>query len=139
MIKNMKRRKYTPAKIKVLKEHEIFVFGSNMGGRHFGGAAHTAYTSFDAAWGVAEGRTGRCYAIPTLTSEGKKIMLSALGTSVIRLYMEAKGEPELDFLVTPIGCGIAGFKESEIIPLFREAEKVVGKLENIILPKGWES
>ena len=66
-------------------------------------------------------------------------MLEAIGTSIVRMYMEAKSNPELDFVVTKIGCGIAGFEESEIIPLFREAERVVGKLENVILPNGWEN
>lgn len=133
----MKRRRFTPEKVTKLKENEIFVFGSNMGGRHFGGAAHTAYVSFGAQWGIGEGFTGQCYAIPTLTREGQKMKLEAIGTSIIRMYMEAKIHTELDFLVTKIGCGIAGFKESEIIPLFREAEKTVEKLDNVILPKEW--
>lgn len=135
----MKRRTNTPERLSALRENEIFVFGSNMGGRHFGGAANLAYKSFGAEWGVGEGLTGRSYAIPTLTREGQKMMLEAIGTSIVRMYMEAKANPELDFVVTKIGCGIAGFEEDEIIPLFREAERVVGKLENVILPKGWES
>ena len=133
----MKRRKHTPERLEKLRENEIFVFGSNMGGRHFGGAAHTAYVKFGAKWGIAEGITGRCYAIPTLTREGQKMKLEAIKTSIVRMYMEAKAHPELDFIVTKIGCGIAGFRESEIIPLVREAEEVVGKLDNVILPKEW--
>lgn len=133
----MKRKKFTPEKIRELKENEIFVFGSNMGGNHFGGAAHTAYVEFGANWGIAEGITGQCYAIPTLTKEGHKMKLEAIKTSIIRMYMEAKVHTELDFLVTKIGCGIAGFREAEIIALFREAEEVVGKLDNVILPKEW--
>lgn len=135
----MKRRKNTPKHVSKLRDNEIFVFGSNMGGRHFGGAAAQAYKDFGAEWGVAIGLTGQSYAIPTLTTEGQKIQLASIKTSIFRLYMEAKVKPEKDFLVTKIGCGIAGFEESEIIPLFRAAEEGFGKLENIILPKRWES
>lgn len=134
----MKRRKFTPKEVVKLNENEIFVFGSNMGGRHFGGAAHTAYVKFGAEWGIGEGFTGQCYAIPTLTREGQKMKLEAVKTSIIRMYMEAKIHTELDFIVTKIGCGIAGFREAEIIPLIREAEIAVGKLENVILPKDWK-
>lgn len=135
----MKRRKHTPKQVSKLRDNEIFVFGSNMGGRHFGGAAAQAHKEFGAEWGVNVGLTGRSWAIPTLTTEGNKMSLSAIGTSIMRLYLDAKTMPEKDFLVTKIGCGIAGFEESEIIPLFREAEKNLGIQENIILPKGWES
>lgn len=133
----MEKKRFTPKVISELKENEIFVFGSNMGGQHFGGAAHTAYVEFGAEWGIGEGFTGRCYAIPTLTRKGQKMKLEAIKTSIVRMYMEAKIHTELNFLVTKIGCGIAGFKESEIIPLIREAENVVGKLDNVILPKEW--
>lgn len=133
----MRRKKYTPNQVNKLDKNEVFVFGSNMGGKHIGGAANMAYVEFGAEWGIGEGFTGRCYAIPTLTREGHKMKLEAIKTSIIRMYMEAKIHTELDFLVTKIGCGIAGFKESEIISLIREAENAVGKLDNVILPKGW--
>lgn len=60
----MKHRKNTPDRLSALRENEIFVFGSNMGGRHFGGAANLAYKSFGAEWGIGEGLTGRSYEFP---------------------------------------------------------------------------
>lgn len=135
----MKRRKNTPRNVSKLRDNEIFVFGSNMGGWHFGGAAAQAHKDFGAEWGVSIGLTGKSWALPTLTTKGEKLQLPAIGTSVMRLYLDATNMPDKDFLVTKIGCGIAGFEESEIIPLFRKAEESFGKLENIILPKEWES
>lgn len=119
-------RRYTPGRISELKENEIFVFGSNLAGAHGGGAARLAYDRFGAVWGEGVGLHGRTYAIPTMQG----------GVETIRPYVDefirfAKENVHLTFLVTRIGCGIAGFRDEEIAPLFREAIDV----RNIVLPR----
>ena len=119
-------RRYTPERILELKEGEIFVFGSNLAGAHGGGAARLAYERFGAVWGEGVGLHGQTYAIPTMQG----------GVDTIKPYVDsfisfAKEHTELTFLVTRIGCGIAGFRDEEIAPLFADAIDV----ENIILPK----
>ena len=115
--------------IKELAENEIFVFGSNLRGMHGGGAALVAMEEFGAEWGVGVGRTGQTYAIPTMHG----------GVDAIKPYVDefveyAKAHPELKFLVTRIGCGIAGFRDKDIAPLFAECMA----LENFFLPsKFW--
>jgi len=116
----------TPSHIRQLAPNEVFVFGSNLEGMHAGGAARTAAEKFGAVMGQGVGLQGQSYAIPTMQG----------GVDTIKPYVDefiefAKAHPELKFLVTRIGCGIAGFKDSEIAPLFREALNV----ENIYLPK----
>ena len=118
----------TPEYITSLKPNEIFVFGSNLAGMHGGGAAHIAHKLFGAEWGVGVGPTGQCYAIPTMQG----------GVDTIRPYVDefieyAKQHPELLFRVTRIGCGIAGFTNEEIAPLFKAAVA----MENVSLPNGW--
>ena len=44
------------------------------------------------------------------------------GVETIAPYVDtfiafAQAHPELHFLITPIGCGIAGFSEQEIAPI----------------------
>ena len=120
----------TPEYITSLKSNEIFVFGSNLAGMHGGGAARTARLYFGAVMGNGDGPQGQSYAIPTMQG----------GVETIRPYVNkfidyAKVHPEQTFLVTPIGCGIAGFTPDEIAPLFEEAVSV----ENIHLPQNfWE-
>lgn len=119
-------RNFTEPIISELKENEIFVFGSNLEGRHIGGAARTAYDKFGAVWGQGVGLQGQCYAIPTMHG----------GVSDIKPYTDdfadfAKEHTELTFLVTRIGCGIAGFTDEEMAPLFSGC---MG-LENVTLPK----
>ena len=119
-------RRYTPDRISELKENEIFVFGSNLEGSHDGGAAKLAYNRFGAVWGLGTGIQGRSYAIPTIQG----------GVETIRPFVAAfiqfaKQNTTLTFLVTRIGCGIAGFRDEEIAPLFEDALD----LENVILPK----
>ena len=114
-----------PDNINSLKNNEIFVFGSNLGGMHGGGAARAAVTKFGAVMGQGVGLQGQSYAIPTMQG----------GVETIRPYVDefinfAKGHPELTFLVTRIGCGIAGFDDQEIAPLFIGAINV----PNIHLP-----
>ena len=122
----MYNRRYTPEKITHLERNEIFVFGSNLAGAHGGGAARIAYQNFGAVWGQGEGLQGQSYAIPTMQG----------GVETIAPYIDnfieyAFTYYEYTFLVTRIGCGIAGFTVEEIAPLFKEAIE----LENVILPK----
>ena len=112
-------------RIATLGENEIFVFGSNIQGSHGGGAAWYAYKTFGAEWGVGEGLTGRTYALPTM--EG----VSSLKHAVEHFIACAKQHPELTFLVTAVGCGIAGYTPQEVAPLFKDALA----LENVYLPQ----
>ena len=118
----------TPDFITDLEENEIFVFGSNLEGSHGGGAAKTAHNKFGAIWGQGVGLQGQSYGIPTRHG----------GMEEIRPYVEefidfARSNPDLTFLVTRVGCGIAGFHDSEIAPLFTEATEVA----NIFLPESF--
>ena len=122
----MYNRPFTPEFITELKPNEVFVFGSNLQGMHAGGAARIAHERFGAVWGQGVGLQGQSYAIPTMQG----------GVETIEPYVEefmdyAFRHRELTFLVTRIGCGIAGFTAKEIAPLFL---KVID-LENVILPK----
>lgn len=120
----------TPERIIALKDGEVFVFGSNLNGWHGGGAARAARLHFGAEWGKGEGPQGRSYAIPTMQGG-----VETIAPYVERFIRYARRHPEQTFLVTPIGCGIAGFSPREIAPLFREAVDV----ENIHLPNDfWE-
>ena len=114
----------TPDRITRLNENEIFVFGSNANGFHAGGAAAFAMNNFGAVWGQGEGLQGKSYAIPTM--EG----LASLKAAVDRFIAFAQEHTELRFLVTRVGCGIAGYTPEEIAPLFQECIK----LENVALP-----
>ena len=111
----MAERRYTPEDIRELGPGEVFVFGSNLSGMHGGGAARVAYEKFGAVWGQGTGLQGRSYGIPTMQG----------GVETIRPYVNefigfARQHPELTFLVTRIGCGIAGFRDEEIAPLFKD-------------------
>ena len=114
-------------KIEHLRENEIFVFGSNKQGAHGGGAARFAMNKFGAEWGVGEGLTGQCYALPTM--EGEKSFKQAVSTFIDC----AKAHPELTFLVTPVGCGIAGYTPGQVKPWFEEAKT----LSNVYLPESF--
>ena len=122
----MEGKRISPRWIDSLEENEIFVFGSNLQGMHGGGAARVAHEKFGAVWGEGIGLQGQSYAIPTMHG----------GVDTIAPYVNdfiafAKEHPELKFLVTEIGCGIAGFRISEMAPLFKEALDIT----NIYLPQ----
>ena len=114
----------TPQMIRQLGEKEIFVFGSNANGYHRGGAAAFAMREFGAVWGQGEGLQGKSYAIPTM--EG----LDQLREAVNRFTAFADQHQELRFLVTMVGCGIAGYSPRDIAPLFKGCID----LENVALP-----
>lgn len=120
--------KYTPDNITHLQPDEIFVFGSNLQGIHAGGAARVAYSKFGAVMGQGVGMQGQSYAIPTMQG----------GIDSIRPYVDdfiklAREWDQNTFYVTRIGCGIAGFTDEEIAPLFDEAYD----LYNVRLPKSF--
>ncbi len=119
----------TPDFITELKPDEIFVFGSNLAGMHGGGAAYAAWRKFGAIMGQGVGLQGQSYGIPTMQG----------GVETIQPYVDdfitfAKAHPERFFYVTRIGCGIAGFRDEEIAPLFAAAKEV----PNICLPESFQ-
>lgn len=121
-------REYTPENITHLEPDDIFVFGSNLEGMHMGGAARVAYEKFGAVWGQRVGIQGQSYAIPTMQG----------GVETIKPYVDdfiklAREWDQNTFYVTRIGCGIAGFTDEEIAPLFDEAYD----LYNVRLPKSF--
>lgn len=114
----------TPERIDRLEENEIFVFGSNILGKHAGGASAYAVRRFGAVMGQAEGLQGQSYAIPTVGDPHQ------MAAAIQRFVRFAATHPEMRFLVTPIGCGNAGFTPEQIAPLFAGCIK----LENVALP-----
>ena len=119
------KNRIASSQITELSDYEIFVFGSNLEGFHGGGAARMAM-KWGAVWGQGVGLQGQTYAIPTIHG----------GVGEIKPYVNdfiafAESHPEYKFLVTEIGCGIAGFRPTQIAPLFEKAKTV----ENICLPQ----
>jgi len=125
----MNTKRISPKWIDKLEKDEIFVFGSNLSGFHGGGAAELAM-EWGAVWGQGVGLQGQTYAIPTMQG----------GVETIKPYVDeflnfAKQHKELKFLVTEIGCGIAGFTPKDIAPLFRAA--IDEDIENVYLPESF--
>jgi hypothetical protein len=124
----------------------IFVFGSNEAGRHGKGAALEAKERHGAIYGQADGLQGNSYGIPTKDRQLKPLPLKEIGKYVRDFLYFAKDNPDLNFMVTPIGCGLAGYSVGDIAPLFAQypAEypcKVTGlySIENIKLPEVFKS
>lgn len=124
----MYNREFASERIESLGENEIFVFGSNLAGMHGGGAARIAFDRFGAEWGVGVGLTGKCYAIPTMHGGVEKI-----APYVDEFVDFARSHKEMKFLVTRVGCGIAGFMDEQMAPLFKGAID----LENVLLPRSF--
>jgi hypothetical protein len=121
----------TPDTITRLEEGQIFVFGSNLSGRHGKGAAKTAL-GWGAKWGQASGLQGRTYGIPTKDASVRH----TLSVNEIRPFVDefiyfAKLRPDLTFLVTEVGCGLAGLHPKEVAPLFAATVE----LDNVWLPQ----
>lgn len=114
---------------------EIFVFGSNMAGRHGKGAALQARYDFGAVYGVAEGLTGHCYAFPTLNADFTKRTYEQLVESRDKFYQTAGGLPEWRFMMTRVGTGLAGFPDGWMRRLFTAGVAVP---ENVVLPEDWK-
>ena len=115
-----------------LNPNEIFVFGSNMAGRHGKGAALQAM-KFGAIYGTGKGIQGQTYAIPTKNENLKPLPLSSIRFYVYEFIEFARLNPEYKFLVTEIGCGLAGFSVYDIAPMFIDAYPI----ENIYLTKSF--
>jgi len=120
----------TPEIIHALRPKEVFVFGSNLAGIHGAGAAYLAKK-----WGAFDGRgiglSGQTYAIPTKDHAISSLSLGDILCHIEDFYSFAQANPQLEFLVTKIGCGLAGYSVKDIAPLFF-AEFLT--LENISLP-----
>ena len=122
------RKWFTPEHITSLKHNQIFVYGSNLQGANGAGAAWYAQEHFGAKHGVGVGRNGQCYAIPTMDGS-----VEAIKPYVDGFIEYASNHAELEFLLTPIGCGIAGYTAAQIAPLFKEGLKH----GNIVFPKSF--
>jgi hypothetical protein len=106
----------------------IFVFGSNLAGRHGAGAAKFAVQNHGAVYGQGWGLQGNSFAIPTKDAEIRTLPLSFIRTYVEKFKAYAREHPEMTFQLTPIGCGLAGYKPSDIGPMFANAPS------NVVLP-----
>ena len=120
-----------PENVNHLEPNEVFVFGSNLAGVHWAGAAAFARIYLGAKMGTGTGRMGRCYAIPTKDEEIQTLPIDRIRPHVEEFIEYAKNNSDLIFLVTNIGCGLAGYTPAEIAPLFKEAIAV----DNIHLSK----
>lgn len=116
-----------------MSKPEIFVFGSNLSGIHGAGAARYAWKNLGAKWGVGEGATGSCYAIPTKEKDvHTPRTLSEVRFSVDKFLQCSRTSPNFNFKVTRIGCGLAGFRDENIAPLFANAP------DNCFFDSAWE-
>jgi hypothetical protein len=125
-------RRITPQNILALNPDEVFVFGSNEAGRHGKGAALQAM-KFGAKYGQGYGATPQTYAIPTKDDKLKTLPVHKIRVFVLAFTMYAMMYSKSKFLVTPIGCGLAGYKPEDIAPLFQEASE----LPNVYLPESF--
>lgn len=122
-----------PDWITELKNNEVFVFGSNLGGHHGMGAARTAI-KWGAKYGKCCGLYGKTYGIPTVNASiTNKLSIDSIKPHVDRFIQFASEHQELKFLVTEIGCGLAGHIVKDIAPLFANAASI----SNIYLPKSF--
>jgi hypothetical protein len=113
----------------------VFVFGSNLRGIHGAGAALEAKLHYGAQTGVGEGRTGMAYAIPTKITPSRarrQMPLDGIQAAVERFIAYATSESDEEFLITRIGCGLAGYEDEEIAPMF------IGVPDNCVLPPRWK-
>lgn len=117
--------------INELKPNQIFVFGSNLAGKHYGGAAKQAYEQFGAVMGIGKGVMGQTYAFPTLDKEFKQLSRNKIRRQVHFLFVFCDENPDKEFLLTKVGCGIAGIDESFMRSMFKNPRK------NMVLPEDW--
>jgi len=127
----MNHTRITPEQIETLAPYEVFVFGSNLAGRHLGGAARYAQQHFGAENGIGSGMTGQCYAAATMDMHLMPLPLWMIHLQIHDFLYYASQNPELTFLVTPIGCGIARFLPEQIAPMFER------RSNNVVLPKSF--
>jgi hypothetical protein len=116
---------------------EVFVFGSNLAGRHGAGSAKEALIHHGAIYGQGVGRQGNSYAIPTKDEKLRTLPLDEISCHVafFKVYAAEKmlTEPDLRFRIVKIGCGLAGYSEEEIAPMFTNTPA------NCLLPEGWSA
>lgn len=112
-------------------QRRIFVFGSNLAGRHGKGEALCARQDHGAIYGQGEGLQGNSYAIPTKDGQLRTLPIEDIYDAIERFKQFAKDYPELTFEITKVGCGLAGFTENQIQPAF------FGSPLNCKLPEGW--
>jgi len=120
----------TPENINELKDNEIFCFGANLAGRHGAGAAKLAFDKFGAKWGQGVGLYGKTYAIPTKNKKIETMDLYLIYPYVKEFIEDCKFYSQNHFLVTKVGCGLAGIPLKDMANLFKNAIFV----ENISLP-----
>ena len=113
---------------------KIFVFGSNLAGRHGAGAARYAMEHHGAKYGVGIGRTGMAYALPTKDHALNTLSLFSIEKSIQEFIGYAEDNPDDEFLLTPIGCGLAGYRRDQIKPLIEKYNRP----SNVIYTKEWE-
>lgn len=113
---------------------KIFVFGSNLAGRHGAGAAKYAANNYGAEYGVGVGRTGTSYALPTKDHYLNTLSLGLIDTFIKDFIEHAEQHPDDEFMLTPIGCGLAGYRRDEIKPLVEKYNRP----SNVIYTKEWE-
>ena len=125
--------KFTPDKITKLKKNQVFVFGSNEAGIHGAGAAKLAEEKFGAIRGIGYGLHGKSFAIPTEDLQIRTLPLDKIEKYIQYFLIEVMEYPDTEFLVTKIGCGLAGYSEDQIANLFK------GKFipENVTLPESF--
>lgn len=111
----------------------VFVFGSNLAGRHGKGAALEAQRHYGAIYGQGIGRQGMSYAIPTKDRDLKVLTLDAIERHVREFLDYAAANSTTEFFVTAIGTGLAGYRHEDIAPMFRSAPK------NCALPVAWQA
>lgn len=121
--------KYTPENIQSLKRNQVFVFGSNEAGIHGAGAAKLA-VQFGAKMGQGFGLAGQTFAIPTKDWRIQTLELKVIDHYIARFIDFAETQPDWEFLVTKIGCGLAGYQSKNIAPIFMKYILP----ENIVLP-----
>ncbi len=124
-------RTYHPDNTTPKGRDTVFVFGSNLAGRHGAGAAKVAHVNFGAKYGVGQGLTGRAYAIATKDRHLKPLPLDVVQDAIEAFILYARQHPKTQFFVTRVGCGLAGYKDADIAPLFANAA------ENCSLPEPW--
>ena len=113
------------------KNNEIFCFGSNLAGVHGAGAALEARIKYGAHWHHGVGPMGESYAIPTKDKNINTMPISSITPYVLEFIQYAKDNPNINFWMTGIGCGLSGYKPKDIAPLF------IGSSDNISFPDTW--
>ena len=111
----------------------IFVFGSNLAGRHGAGSALEAVKKHGAIYGRGIGPQGNSYAIPTKDGRLKTLPLIQITGCVVDFLAYARARPEHTFQIVAIGCGLAGYKPEQIAPMFRDAPG------NCVLPREFQT